>query len=116
MDAGTQPSPHLPLKSSKMEAGIKAVEYFFHRAVISAPLFPNLISCPIFKVAKKKKERKGMLLAASESANSTRGLLFPPSGGNSTLGGDFRRETKKSIPTKLEVCEKFWGEERLFFF
>lgn len=76
-----------------MEAGVKAVGHFFHRAVISAPLFPNLISCPIFKVAKKKKEeRKGMLPAASESANSARGLLFPPTGGNSALGGRFQEE------------------------
>ena len=76
-----QPSQRLPLKPSKMEAGVKAVEYFFHQAVISAPLLPNLISCPIFKVAKKKKktkkERKGMLPAALESANSVQGLLFP---------------------------------------
>ena len=92
VDGGTQPSQHLPLKSSKMEAGVKAVEYFFHQAVISAPLLPNLISCPIFKVAtnKKTQERKGMLPAASESASSMRVLLFPPTRGNSTLGGRFQ--------------------------
>lgn len=55
VDGGTQPSQRLPLKSSEMEAGVKAVGYFFHRAVISAPLLPNLISCPIFKVARRKK-------------------------------------------------------------
>lgn len=52
-----------------------------------------------------------MLLAASKSTSSQRGLLFPPTGHNSSSGGDCRRGTKKSILTKLEVFEKF-GERR----
>lgn len=85
-----QPSQRLPLKPSKMEAGVKAVEYFFHQAVISAPLLPNLISCPIFKVAKKKKKnekRKERNVAGSLGVCQLRARVIIPS---STLGGRFQ--------------------------
>ena len=116
VDGGTQPSQRLPLKSSEMEAGVRAVGYFFHRAVISAPLLPNLISCPIFKVAKKKKKKE------KECCRQPRSLPTPREGyyslqleGILLQGADFRRETKKSILTKLEVYE-IWGRGEMIFF